>query len=156
MSALFSCSIRKRKEWAAAIPLLYQSRSIQWRGMAQQDAVALLPIFPTQLVRAYQPTTANHGPGAYEVRAETTLIAHDIAIPYPGTLGEGDDVFRFMLVSPDDAGDADTDARLDRLYNLGAHVGVVFLSQDEGCNGFTEFQIRSRAGYGAPMPRICA
>ncbi|KAL8288049.1 hypothetical protein RB597_000235 [Gaeumannomyces tritici] len=99
--------------------------------------------FSYPAVRAYQPITANHGPEAYEVRAETTLVAHDIAIPYPGTLGEGDDVFRFMLVSPDDAGDADTDARLDRLYNLGAHVGVVFLSQDEGCNGFTEFQIRN-------------
>ncbi|KAL8377796.1 hypothetical protein RB595_008467 [Gaeumannomyces hyphopodioides] len=94
-------------------------------------------------MRAYQSTLLTPGSGTYELHAETTLVAHDIAIPYPGTLGEGDDVFRFMLVSPGDAGDADTDARLDRLYNLGAHVGVVFLSQGEGCNSLTEFQIRN-------------
>ncbi|KLU91160.1 hypothetical protein MAPG_09683 [Magnaporthiopsis poae ATCC 64411] len=82
-------------------------------------------------------------PGIRELLAEATLDAYDISIPHPGAPGRGEDAFYFMLLSPGDAGDADTDSRLYRLYSLGVHVGVVFLDQSEGSNGLTEFQIRN-------------
>lgn len=147
MAGLFSRSIRKRKEWAAAVPLLYQSQSMRWRGAIQQNALPCA--CATQLSEpgfaAVPEQCALLTPelGTRELLAEATLDARDIAIPYPGTPGQGDDVFYFMLLSPADAGDADTNGKLDRLYSLGVHVGVVFLNQGEGSNGLTEFQLRS-------------
>jgi len=148
MAAVFSSSIRERKEWAAAVPLLHQSQSMQWRGALQRKALpcsyAADPIHPARFAGLPEHSTLlTPGPGTCGFLAETTLDAYDIAIPYPGTPGQGQDVFYFMLLSPADAADTDTDGRLDRLYNLGVHVGVVFLNQGEGSNPLTEFQIRS-------------
>lgn len=115
--ASFCASLRRRPEWAAAVPSLLQSSSPKWRG---------------------RPSPAhgeNQGANKYTYKATTEcrLTAVELTVPRPGTPSP-DDVFSFALLSAADVGQPATDARLDRLLYAqgGRNVAVVFLAAAAG------------------------
>jgi hypothetical protein len=119
---MFCASLRKRPEWAAAIPFLLRKETRDWKG--------------TSCISACQET---HGALNSSYRPEKRLSTHDLAMPLPGpaTIDRGGVCLRFVLLSALDVKQPETMQRIERLYNFegGRRCAIVFLlpTNDNEC-----------------------
>ncbi|TLS25493.1 hypothetical protein PpBr36_07737 [Pyricularia pennisetigena] len=115
MTARFSSSLRSRPAWISAVEVLYKAPSeIKWIGSCLR-------------IQSYK---------------ETKMETEDLIVF--STTKENTDseaCFRFLLLSPDDLDGSAMHTRLERFYNLGAHIAIVFLDESDS-SAFVGFQIR--------------
>lgn len=128
---MFCTSLRRRKQWAPAVPHLTQHDKLKFRGTLSCALHGILS----------RNSTDRHC--SHQVRPESKLDTHDVNLPLPSS-EPGQRYLRFILLSSDD-GDSDfKHERIERLYHQsgGSDAAVVWLVGEAGeASSFAQFQI---------------